>query len=80
MPFKRTARKVAKKVINTTSNALSAPARMKSARKVRRANAETNVLKNDIDNRRPGNWTGSPQQMRTRNMAIYIRGMRNKKK
>lgn len=69
MPFRRTARKV----INKTSDALSAPARMRSRRKVAKSKAQVNILKNDIDNRRPGNWTGSPTQRRTRNSAIALR-------
>lgn len=78
--LRKVAKRAKRKVIDKTSDLLAAPAVIRSRRAIRKANEETNILKNDIDNRKRGNWTGSEQQLRTRRMADFIKTMRKKKK
>jgi len=77
--MKDVATKARRKVIGVTSDVLSAPARYKSKKAISKAKGDVFILKNDIDNRKPGNWTGSETQVRTRNMAEWIR-MEHKRK
>jgi len=78
--IKKIAKRVKRKVISGTADILSAKAQFVSHKARRKANEEVSILKNDRDNRKKGNWTGSETQIRTRRMADWIRAEHKRKK